>query len=195
MAEKDKKRYFYKRLDQVNKANPAFGDTPVQDRNMLVAFILAIKYIYSYECHECEQRPKIDNWLNTSAANWYYSGSFDEPRCVDILNQFRKNFSKYKDLDCFKCFANSSTFNIQTADPYNYYIFNETEDTQYVFDLNEYLDSLVDEKGNLLSRDNLNKNAPKEIPDALKKLEQAIIKNANKLVKEKSAAKNIVAGI
>lgn len=195
MAEKDKKRYFYKRLDQVNKANPAFGDTPVQDRNMLVAFILAIKYIYSYERHECEQRPKIDNWLNTSAANWYYSGSFDEPRCVDILNQFRKNFFKYKDLDCFKCFANPSTFNIQTADPYNYYIFNETEDTQYVFDLNEYLDSLVDEKGNLLSSDNLNKNAPKEIPDALKKLEQAIIKNANKLVKEKSAAKNIVAGI
>lgn len=180
MAEREP-RYYYKRLDQVKKANPAFGDTTIQDRNMFIAFVLAIKYLYSYENGSCEMRPKIESWLHTTDANWYYSGSFDEPRCVQILNQFRENFKKYKDLDCFKCFADPSIFNIQTADPYNYYIFNETDYTKFVFDLNEYFDFLVDAKGNIKTPELLRSSSSKGITEALKRMEQTIIKNANKI--------------
>lgn len=196
MAER-KTRYYYKTLDQVTKANPAFGDTKVQDRNMFIAFVLAIKYLYSYENGNCEKRPKIESWLHTTDANWYYSGSFDEPRCVQILNQFRENFKKYKDLDCFKCFADPSIFNIQTAGPYNDYIFNETSGTKYVFDLNEYFAFLDDGKGNFkepgfFKKDQLQKDSESQaISKALKSMEQTIIKNANDIAKN---ANNIARG-
>lgn len=195
MAE-TKSKCFYKRLDQVNKANPAFGDTEIQDRNMIVAFILAVKYIYSFNNGECEQRPQIDNWIESIDANWYYSGSFNEPLCAQVLHQFRDNFRTYKDLDCFKCFTDSSVFNIQTAGPYNDYIFNSNDDTKYVFDLNEYLNCIVDETNNLkeintLKRD-IKSGSLNGIPEGLKNLEKTIIKNANNLAKKRPPSEIIV---
>lgn len=189
MAE-TKSKCFYKRLDQVNKANPAFGDTEIQDRNLIVAFILAVKYIYSFNNGECEQRPQIENWIASTDANWYYSSSFNEPLCTQVLAQFKENFEKYKDLECFKCFTDIRVFNIQTAKPYNDYIFNNNNLTKYVFDLNEYLNCLIDETNNLkeinmLKRD-IKSGSLNGIPEGLKNLEKTIIKNANTLAKEQT---------
>lgn len=188
----DRENKFLKPLSDIKKAildsngQPIKTDTLDSDKILLCNFILAIRYIYSRkEDPTYSANGDIDNWLSTTSNNWFASTAFNESRCIEILNEFKKNFDDYKDLECF---SRLKLPMINSTEFFDDYIDIHNEYTEKLFDLNAYFNYLTgsDSSGELRDPKELKaSNEYNQVKSAANQLQANMLTNHNNEVFKK----------
>lgn len=111
-----------------NTSSPA-----ILENEKYTFFNLVYGIVYIYNLNEGENiEPSVEKWLKTDSTD--ITITFKEQECKRFLREFRSNFDKYKDLNCFKNLRGFH-FDAKNAEMYS----SNNEDLK-IFDINAYLD-------------------------------------------------------